>query len=254
MVSDSIEELDRINRYLEHVSREVHVNLDVRHCTWSDVLVKLRDASEAVAQRMERDETLLSRGGVVLELMSNMFQPVLQAIPDELGFLHAGLALVLHLAKGREKTKRDIVNAFEDVAHILATARDAVEHFPDDARLRDALYKLRGTLFRAIPSLVSVLVPKRFLLRLAAPFRTFQSDRLLEVIRDDTRRVQIRTRTLTDQNQNASTKRVEQIHTGVVGLQEGFQELHQDVHVMVKYALASQDGLAQMLSDAVESE
>lgn len=231
----------------------MHAGFDVRHCTWADVLEKLQDADEAVAQRMNRDLTSWSKGGAVLSDMSTMFQPALQAIPDELCFLHGGLALVLHLAKGREKAKRDIVDAFEEVAHTFAIARSSIEHFPTDARLRAALYQLRSTLFDAIPSLVNILVPPRLLGRLAAPFRTFQSDRLVDSIRNDTKRVQNRARALTDHHQNESTKQVTKIHDGVVGLQEDLQELHQEMQVMVKYALASQDGMAKMLSDAFDS-
>ncbi|KAK0727450.1 hypothetical protein B0T26DRAFT_137102 [Lasiosphaeria miniovina] len=281
---DFMTALNKYSRDLDQLSREPEINFDVRNCEWSDVLKKLQDADDAVAKRMERDKTLWVKGRMVLTNMSNLFEPVLQAIPDELSFLHGGLALVLHvrdcpmspasswpdrsssdgesaqLAKGREKIRGDIVNAFEDVTYTIAIAGNASEIGPADARLCDALDQLRITLFDAIPHLIKILVPEK-LAKLAAPLRSSQAGRLLDSIRNDTRRVDMRARALSDQFTNEAAKitkeHVEDIHQGVIGLHEQFQgmdALQQNIVDMVYYALASQDGMAKMLSDAVESE
>jgi len=109
---------------------------------------------------MELDETWWSKGGMWLADFSSL-SPALQAIPDDLCFLHGGLALVLHLAKAREATKRNIVNTFEGVTFALAGAGNAVEHSEDDPQLYDALGILRITLFKTLPPLISILVPEK---------------------------------------------------------------------------------------------
>ena len=147
------------NRYLEQVSREVHVDFEIQNCQWSDVLDKLIDAQEALGKRMERDKTFLSKGGMVLADLSTLLQPGLQLIPDELCFLHGSLALVIHLAKNRDKSKRDIIDTIEDVTTSLAYAGVAAEDYPEEERLYDALDRLRLTLSDNIPSLIRILVP-----------------------------------------------------------------------------------------------
>ena len=88
----------KFSAYLDQVSRERSIGFDqdVNGCEWSHALEKLQAANEAVASRMERDKTFLSKGAHVLTTMSNMLQPGLQAIPDELCILHGGLALLFH--------------------------------------------------------------------------------------------------------------------------------------------------------------
>lgn len=149
----------KFNRYLEEVSREVHVDFDIQTCQWSDVLDMLIDAQEALGKRVERDKTFLSRGGMVLADFSTLLQPGLQLIPDELCFLHGSLALVIHLAKNRDKSKRDIIDTIEDITTSLAHAGVAAEDYPEEERLYDALDRLRMTLFENIPSLIKILVP-----------------------------------------------------------------------------------------------
>ena len=92
-------------------------------------------------------------------------------------------------------------------------------------------------------------------------FRTFQSDRLLESIRNDVKQVERRAKVLSEQLNNQAAKitnkHVEEIHDGVLGLHERVQvvdETQQNILDLVNYALASQDGLTKMLSDAVESK
>lgn len=138
------------------------MDFDVKNCEWAKVIAKLMEAKSAVSQRLERDKTWLSKGGVVLTKMSAMFQPALQAIPDELCILHGGLALVLHLAKGRDRIKGDIVNTFEDLTYTFAAAGNAVEFTNSDHRLNVALDGLRLTLLETIPPLIHILNPKNF--------------------------------------------------------------------------------------------
>lgn len=91
-------ELRKFNQYLERVSGEIDVDFDVRDCKWSDVIGKLQNANDAVAERMERDKSFLSKGGRVLTDISNMLQPALQSFPDELCILHGGLSLLFHVS------------------------------------------------------------------------------------------------------------------------------------------------------------
>ena len=96
--SDFMTEFRKFGEYLDQVSRDRSVDFDqdVRDCEWSDALEKLQEADRAVAKRMKKDKTLLSKGAQVLTNMSNLLQPGLQAIPDELCILHGGLAFLFH--------------------------------------------------------------------------------------------------------------------------------------------------------------
>lgn len=90
-------ELHKFNVYLEGASREIDVGFDVMDCEWSDVIEKLQNANDAVAKRMERDKSFLSKGGKVLTDISNMLQPAVQALPDQLCILNGGLSLLFHV-------------------------------------------------------------------------------------------------------------------------------------------------------------
>ena len=172
--SDFLEELHKFNKCLDEVSRQVPLDFDPKNCQWSDVLRKLKDGNESLAKRMERDETWWSKGGMWLADLSSL-SPALQAIPDDLCFLHGGLALALHLAKTRDSTKRNIVNTFEDVTSALARAGNAAEHSRDDPQLNNALDTLRFTLFKTLPDLIKILVPER--LRKFSVVKIFSAER-----------------------------------------------------------------------------
>lgn len=156
-----MEELKTFNQYMDEVSRKANVDFDIRNCGWSDVLGKMKEANSAIGRRMERDKTPWSKGAMVLTDISNLLQPALQSIPDELHLLHGGLALIFHLAKNRTKATREIVNTFEEVISSLAVAGNALEDAAKDPRLHDALNRLRLTLLETIPSLINILVPEK---------------------------------------------------------------------------------------------
>ncbi|KAK1832537.1 hypothetical protein QBC39DRAFT_68307 [Podospora conica] len=244
-------ELKKFNQYMDEVSREVNVGFDVRNCGWSDVLGKMKDANSAIARRMERDKTLWTKGAMVLTDISNLLQPALQAIPDELHLLHGGLALIFHLAKSRTKSKRDIIDTFEEVISSLAAAGNALEDTPEDPRLHDALNRLRLTLLETIPSLINVMMPEKLLSRVAALVKFPTADRLLQVIRTDARRVEMRAKTLGDQLTSEASKitknHVEEMHDDILGIQDQQQRILD----LVRCSLTSQDGLANMFREVV---
>ncbi|KAM7210603.1 hypothetical protein V8F06_014011 [Rhypophila decipiens] len=249
-----LQELDEFNRKLDQLSRSRRhqIDFDVRDCEWAKVFDKLVEAKETVARRLERDKTWLSKGGIVLTKMSNMFQPVLQAIPDELCFLHGGLALVLHLAKGRDKIKGEIINVFEDVMYAFAAAGNAAEHTSGDIGLIEELDRLRLSLFKTIPTLIDILLPGNIVRTAVAPFRTAEAQPLLETLGVDIKRVNQRAKIITDHLHSDAAKitkdHVEEIHDSVRDL----HVMQQDIFDRINESLAGQDGLAKMLSDAVK--
>lgn len=267
-------ELTNFNRYMDEVSRESYVDFDVRNCGWSDVLGKMRDANGAVAQRMERDKTPWSKGAMALTDMSDLLQPMLQGIPDELFFLHGGLALLFHLAKHRDKVKRDIINVFEEVVFSLAVAGNAMEDTADDVRLHEALNRLRLTLLETIPCLINILVPEKprkfycqnaagnlqanikyaKVAKVTAFFKSSKADSLLDKIQRDAKRVEMRARSLGDQLASEASRitkdHVEEIHDELLGL----QDQQQCILDMVRCSLASQDGMTKMLCEVVGGE
>ncbi|KAK4187375.1 hypothetical protein QBC35DRAFT_234990 [Podospora australis] len=250
--SEFLQALREFNAYLDDVSKNVQVDFDLKKCGWPDVLEKLKDADGAIAKRMERDKTFWSKGARWLTDMSSLFQPGLQAIPDEFCFIHGGLALLIHLAKSRDKAKRDIVLAFEDVTETIAMAGSVAEHV-EDPRLFDALDTLRIDLFRTIPQLINLLLPKRIVAKLSAPLRTPKVEALLETLCDSSNRVKARAQTLSNMHHSEAAKitkdHVEGIHDGVRGL----HQMQQHIWDMVSSALASQDGMKKMLHEAVET-
>lgn len=97
--------------------------------------------------------------------------------------------------------------------------------------------------------------------KLARPFRSAQAERLLDAVRNDAKRVQTCARRLSEHLNNEAARitkeHVEEIQDGVRGLQEHFQgmdAMQQDIREMVNFALASQEGMFQMLSDVVDSK
>ncbi|KAK0656968.1 hypothetical protein B0T16DRAFT_400627 [Cercophora newfieldiana] len=254
---DFMDELRKFNRCLDEVSRQVPLDFDPKDCQWSDVLRKLKDGNESLARRMERDETWWSKGGMWLADLSTL-SPALQAIPDDLCFLHGGLALVLHLAKTRDSTKRNIVNTFEDVTTALARAGNAAEHSKDDPQLNNALDTLRVTLFKTLPPLIRILVPEKLRMKFSAPFQSTRAERLLDFLKTDAKRVEARARTLNDQHASEAAmitkEHVEDIHSGVQDLNEQVHELdasQQAIKNIVLRALEGQDNMYKMLCDFV---
>ncbi|KAK3325070.1 hypothetical protein B0H66DRAFT_109977 [Apodospora peruviana] len=251
---DFLQVVDKYNTYLDQVSREF--NFNAKACSWSVVLEKLQEANEALGKRIRRDKVIWLKGGVVLSHAASILQPVLQGIPNEAYGLSAGLGLIFHLAKDRDKAKHGIVNVFEDVARTFAIAGDAVESCAENhveaAQLNDALDRLQITLFESIPSLIHTLVPDSTTQWLAAPFRGYRTEKLLESIRIDIKRVEARARTISE---HFTKDHVKEIHSGVRGLHEQFQgldERQQDILDTVNYALASQHGMTKMLHEVVE--
>jgi len=249
---DFMEELHKFNKCLDEVSRHVSLDFDPKSCQWSDVLRKLKDGNDSLAQRMEGDETWWSKGGMWLADLSSL-SPALQAIPDDLCILHGGLALVLHLAKTRDSMKRNIVNTFEDVTSALARAGNAAEHSKDDRRLNDALDILRVTLLNTLPDLIRILVPERLRSRIAIPFLSTRAERLLDLLRTDARRVEARARTLNDHHTSEAAiitkEHVEGIHSGVQDLNEQVHGLEQTIKNMVLRSVEGQDNMTKMLCD-----
>ncbi|KAM7185213.1 hypothetical protein V8F20_011895 [Naviculisporaceae sp. PSN 640] len=189
-----------------------------------------------------------------------MFQPALEAIPDELCILHDGLALVLHLAKGGDRIRGEIVNTFEDLTYTFVVA---VEYTNPDHRLNEALDGLRLTLMETIPTLVHILNPKNFALtaltalldnHLAAPFRTAQAERILETARVDIKRVEQRATALTGHLHSHAARITKDHMEGIHDSVKDLPLMQQDIRDMVNDALASQDGLPKMLSDAVKGD
>ncbi|KAK0632688.1 hypothetical protein B0T14DRAFT_560359 [Immersiella caudata] len=255
---DFMVELQNFNRCLDEVSRQVPLDFDPKNCQWSDVLEKLKEGNEALAKRMERDETWWSKGGMWLVDLSSL-SPGLQAIPDDLCFLHGGLALVLHLAKTRDATKRNIVNTFEDITSALARAGNAAEHSKDDPQLKSALDTLRTTLFKTLPTLIKILVPEKTRMRISAPFQSARAERLLDFLKTDARRVEARARTLNDRHASEAAmitkEHVEDIHTGVQDIHEQMHEIdttQQALKNMVLRQLEGQDTMYKMLCDVFE--
>jgi len=68
----------------------------------------------------------------------------------------------LKLAQTRERVRRDILDTFEDIPKIIATACSKSQSFPEDAKLHDCIDDLKMTLFEAIPSLIEILMPEKF--------------------------------------------------------------------------------------------
>lgn len=243
--------LEEFNTYLAEVSKKVQVDFDVKDGRWSDVLEQLKEADDTMEERLLRDQAFWSKGARWLTGMSNLFRPGLQVIPDEFCFVHGALALVLHLANSREKTKQNIMIAFGDVTETIATAGTAAEHH-DDARLFDSLDALRITLFRTIPQLINILLPKKILAVMSIQLKSPKAERLLEEVRYAANRVKMRAQTLSDRHNSEAAKitkdHVEEIHHKV----HGVHKMQQDIWDIVSCAFASQEGLKKMLHEAVE--
>ena len=92
-------------------------------------------------------------------------------------------------------------------------------------------------------------------------FQSHPAEAVLETIRIDINRVELRAKSLTDRLDHEASRltkdHVEEIHDGVRDLHErfhGMDAVQQDIFDMVTFALASQDGMRKMLSDVVESK
>src|SRR6188768_3219289 len=97
-------------------------------------------------------------------------------------------------------------------------------------------------------------------MRLSVPFQSNRAERLLDILKTDARRVEMRARTLNDQHTSEAAmitkEHVEDIHSGVQDLNEQVHELdasQQSIKNIVLRALEGQDNMYKMLCDVLGS-
>ncbi|KAL2071791.1 hypothetical protein VTL71DRAFT_13026 [Oculimacula yallundae] len=130
---------------------------DPVQCSWQEVMTELEKATNAAILNQQGDKKFFTKKRRTLSALSRSVMPLLNAIPDDLCFLHGGLAMIFHLAAQRELVRRGILDAFEDIPTIIALACNKHRRFPNDSRLGESLDDLKSTLFAVIPALVTSL-------------------------------------------------------------------------------------------------
>ncbi len=67
-------------------------------CSWSDVMLQLGMATQAAASSEQGDKHWLTGRRRKLARMTRMIEPLLEALPDDLCYLHGALALVFYVS------------------------------------------------------------------------------------------------------------------------------------------------------------
>lgn len=91
--SSELEEI--LRRFKSTASLQSDLDFDVLQCTWNDVLRELERAQDAAAESESSGKKLHRKVWRGLGTTgADIFGPGLAALPDELGVLHGGLALI----------------------------------------------------------------------------------------------------------------------------------------------------------------
>ncbi|KAN0091876.1 hypothetical protein V8E51_017723 [Hyaloscypha variabilis] len=248
-------------------------------CSWKDVFKQLEKAEEAASASEQGDKRFLTNSRRKMNTMSKAIEPLLDAIPKELSILRGGLAIIFYLAQHREKARRDILDTFEEIPGIIAMACSKSQSFPQDLSLHESIDELKVTLFDAIPSLIEVLMPGKFLTKMTCLFRGFRVQDILDCIQRKARGVEAFARNLQDglvvksylatqevQKTTTSTHvQVREIYEGVTAMDQAVRgldnrcqeidsniiELKDFISKQINDALTSKNGMFQMLKDVV---
>jgi hypothetical protein len=166
----------------------VDFDFDLKNCTWDDVLIELERAQAAALASEKRGKKIWKSPRKLWRIAgaaSDVIGPVLEAIPDELCVLHAGLAVIfsvrichrtctallitcVQLARHSAQNRMKILRAFEDIPNVIHMAQKKSRTFPlDDSnpesvRLHESVGELQKTLLRSLPDLIERLNPGTF--------------------------------------------------------------------------------------------
>jgi hypothetical protein len=89
--------MEALEQYRQIEGHNLHFN--PTKCTWAEVVEELNKAHLAAYSREQRDKTFRGRVGKSFKTASKIIQPAVEALPDELGILHGGLAVVFNVSR-----------------------------------------------------------------------------------------------------------------------------------------------------------
>lgn len=94
---------DTLKRYQRQSVNQDDFDFDLMRCTWYDVLRELDRAQTAASESDLRGKKVHRRAWRALGTISGVLSPGLAAIPDNVGVLHGGLAVIFSVSKQLDK-------------------------------------------------------------------------------------------------------------------------------------------------------
>ncbi|KAH8878820.1 hypothetical protein GQ53DRAFT_739674 [Thozetella sp. PMI_491] len=240
----------------------LHLPFDPIQCSWSQVVMQMRNALDAAGDSEQADAHFFTRQRRKLANITRIIEPMMDAIPDDLCYLHGGLALLFFLIQTREKIRRDILDVFIELPGVLTMADKKSRYFCDDVNLHSSIEDLKLTLFQTIPALIHILRPGTICenpgSRIAAPFRSFKAEDLLGQIRKKTGKVETVSRNLQDDIALKTFHYAESIHEMSATAQQHNRDIDLRILMLQRSldqqrndAINVQNGMFQMLTNFV---
>ncbi|KAK0124166.1 hypothetical protein ONS95_009148 [Cadophora gregata] len=233
--------MDRVREYYEDFVQTLREHerfnsrrlpFDPVQCSWQEVMKELEIATKAASLNQQGDKNFFTKNRRKLSSLSRSIVPLLNAIPDDLCFLHGGLAIIFHLAAQRESVRRSILDTFEDIPTIIIVACNKSHRFPSDIRLEKSIVDLKRTLFAVIPDLIKLLMPDTFVAKVTSLFRGFDLPDMLALIKRKSLAVDSLARDLQDElvfETCLATRKIQEVtantHSGVEKLQVAILKL-----------------------------
>lgn len=87
---------ETLRQYEKLTDKSLNFNPD--DCSWKDVLEELNKARKASAESEERSKGFFTKNRRKMSRISPIITPVLDALPDNLCFLHGGLAVIFNVS------------------------------------------------------------------------------------------------------------------------------------------------------------
>ncbi|KAI5863767.1 hypothetical protein GGS23DRAFT_565261 [Durotheca rogersii] len=147
----------------QNLAIDPRLELDVDTCTWENVFECMTGAEEDYEQKAKSwrgvGRRLLRKAGDRAEDVN----PWLELIPPEygMGIIGAGISIMFMLARNASENREKILNAFEEIPIIVASAKAKLRAFPDNQELKSCNKKLSLEIVVSVSKLVGALLPEK---------------------------------------------------------------------------------------------